>query len=183
MFNIKVISGCQTGADEAGLRAAHSLGIKTGGTMLKGYKTENGPRPDLAELFNLKESNSDKYPPRTLKNVKDSDVTVLFGNMESSGCKLTIKYCEENNKPYHIVSYYGNLFTENDSYNLQKLVYDVYNFLMLYKPKIINIAGNRKESNKNIDSFTYFISCEAFRLYKKEVENMTDSLFEEDEHE
>ena len=44
----RVISGGQTGADQAGLAVAKRLGIPTGGCMPKGWLTEAGPRPDFA---------------------------------------------------------------------------------------------------------------------------------------
>ena len=38
----KIISGGQSGADLAGLKAAIKLGIETGGFIPKNYRTENG---------------------------------------------------------------------------------------------------------------------------------------------
>jgi len=46
----RVISGGQTGADQAGWRAARASGIPTGGAMPGGFLTEDGARPDFAEL-------------------------------------------------------------------------------------------------------------------------------------
>jgi len=40
---IKIISGGQTGADQAALDAAISLGLPHGGWITKGRKTETGP--------------------------------------------------------------------------------------------------------------------------------------------
>ena len=72
----KIISGGQTGADIGGLLAAKELNIPTGGTAPKGYRTELGSNFDLCDIFNLSEHSSDKYPPRTAANVKNSDGTV-----------------------------------------------------------------------------------------------------------
>ena len=47
----KIISGFQTGADIGGILAAKRLGLETGGTMPKGFRTEDGPRPEFAELY------------------------------------------------------------------------------------------------------------------------------------
>jgi hypothetical protein len=46
----RVISGGQTGADQAGWRAARAYGIPTGGWMPLGFLTETGPRPEFTEL-------------------------------------------------------------------------------------------------------------------------------------
>jgi hypothetical protein len=46
-----VISGFQTGADIAGIFAARDHGIPAGGAVPRGFLTEDGPRPDYAELY------------------------------------------------------------------------------------------------------------------------------------
>lgn len=51
----KIISGGQTGADEGGLEGARLLGIPTGGTAPKGYRTENGPNLTLRDTYGLVE--------------------------------------------------------------------------------------------------------------------------------
>ena len=49
----KIISGGQTGADQAGLAVAKRLGIPAGGFLPKGFLTEAGPRHDLAAEYGL----------------------------------------------------------------------------------------------------------------------------------
>jgi hypothetical protein len=72
-----VISGGQSGADQAGWRAAEACGIATGGWMPAGFLTEDGPRPEFAELYGALEMPTDSYPERTLQNVRDSDGAVF----------------------------------------------------------------------------------------------------------
>lgn len=72
-----VISGGQTGADQAGLAAAKFLDYRTGGRCPKGYLTELGAEPWLRE-FGLVETSSPGYRSRTLANVQVSDGTVIF---------------------------------------------------------------------------------------------------------
>ena len=55
----KIISGGQTGADQAGLDVAIELGIPHGGWIPKGRKTENGTLP---VKYKLTEMNSASYP-------------------------------------------------------------------------------------------------------------------------
>ena len=45
----KIESGGQTGADQAGLRAARAERLETGGWAPKGWETEEGPAPWLAD--------------------------------------------------------------------------------------------------------------------------------------
>ena len=72
----RVISGGQTGADQAGLAVAKRLGVPTGGYLPKGWLTEAGPRPDLGATYGLEEAETAAYPERTERNVLASDGTV-----------------------------------------------------------------------------------------------------------
>jgi hypothetical protein len=47
----EIVTGGQTGADQADWRVARAFGIPTGGSMPKGYLTEDGPRPEFAALY------------------------------------------------------------------------------------------------------------------------------------
>ena len=78
----KIISGGQTGADIAGLKAAAALGYQTGGTSHRqvGYGlTVMKGRGVLVR--------------RSKKNVDDSDATVAFRTKSSPGTDKTIGYC------------------------------------------------------------------------------------------
>lgn len=75
----RVISRGQTGADQTGLLATALYVIKTGDWMPKGFLTKTGPRPDLAELYGVREhATSDKYSDRIEPNVRQSDGTIRF---------------------------------------------------------------------------------------------------------
>lgn len=90
----KVISGCQTGADQAGLFAAEALGICTGGWVTRDNRTESGSRMDLVDRFGLACLPTDDYAVRTLHNVNASDGTVIFGSfarVEERGTALTAR--------------------------------------------------------------------------------------------
>ena len=122
----RVISGGQTGADRLGLEVAKELGIETGGVAPKGYKTEKGSDSSLKD-FGLTEDPSSSYNPRTEQNVKSSDATVIFGDVNSAGSKLTVSLLKKNNKPYIINPTAEQLST----------------FLKDNKVKVLNVAGNR----------------------------------------
>ena len=87
----KIISGGQSGADQAGWRAALAHGIPTGGAMPKGFLTEDGPRPDFAELYGAVELPTSSYPARTERNVRDSDGTLWFGTTDTPGARATLE--------------------------------------------------------------------------------------------
>lgn len=71
----KIVSGGQTGVDQAALDTAIRLGIDHGGWVPKGRLTEAGP---LASNYKMKEIPSADYPQRTEQNVIDSDGTLLI---------------------------------------------------------------------------------------------------------
>ena len=90
----KIISGGQSGADQAALEVAQDFGIQTGGHCPKGFRNEyssDGSNKRRMQDWGLVETPSDKYPPRTELNVKNSDGTVWFGATSSPGYKCTIK--------------------------------------------------------------------------------------------
>lgn len=147
----KIISGGQTGADKAGLTAAQSLGIATGGTAPKGWRIclpdgTDGSDPDLAE-FGLIEHTSREYPPRTQKNVADSDGTVWFGYADSPGGKLTIATCKQLRKPCLV----------------DPTPQALRSWLAQHQIATLNVAGNR-ESKQNPDVYdkTYSAIVTAF---------------------
>lgn len=76
--------------------------------MPLGCITQLGARRDWKEQFGLEEDSSPKYPPRTEKNVMNSDGTVrFFTEPESAGEKCTLKYILKHDKPYQ-----GNYSTD-----------------------------------------------------------------------
>src|SRR5262249_18066815 len=95
----KIISGGQTGADQAGWRAAKAFGGATGGAMPNGVQTENGPPPGCAEPDGAAEMPTDSYPARTEQNVRDSDATLWFGETTTSGAQATVGACHRFGKP------------------------------------------------------------------------------------
>ena len=80
----RIVTGGQTGADQAGWRVARAFGIATGGWMPLGFLTEDGPRPEFAELYGAMEMPTASYRARTERNVRDSDATLWFGTVAPS---------------------------------------------------------------------------------------------------
>jgi hypothetical protein len=104
---LKIISGGQTGADQGGLEAGQELGLQTGGWAPRGWRTELGSQPNLAG-FGLKEFPSWQYPPRTRQNIRDSDATVIFGDIWKAGSKLTANLCAKLDKPFIVIAMRGD---------------------------------------------------------------------------
>jgi hypothetical protein len=135
-----VISGGQTGADQAGWRAAEACGITTGGWMPFGFLTEDGPQHWFANVYSAREMPTKSYPARTVQNVMDSDGTLWFGSTDSPGAKTTLEACARLHKPVMLV-------TPNEVV----LASDVVTWLRR-NPRIkrLNIARNRGSKNPGI---------------------------------
>jgi len=71
----KIISGEQTGGDQAALDVVLKLGIPHGGWIPKGRMAEDGPLPEICRLIEMP---TDSYEAHTEKNVQDSDSTLIF---------------------------------------------------------------------------------------------------------
>jgi hypothetical protein len=158
----EIRSGGQTGADMAGLIAAQSLGIKTGGVAPLGFRTENGSNPELGSIYGLTEHESDKYPPRTMQNIDDSDGTIAFLFRDSVGTKYTIGYCHTHEWTFRSTSkdngYRPVLVIKKIT---SKTTESIQQFLLDNSIKILNIAGNRESSYQGIQDIVVKILIEA----------------------
>jgi len=93
----KIISGGQTGADQAALDAAIELDIPHGGWIPKGRITENGPLPSK---YDLAEMPTTSYPARTQKNILESDGTLILSHGKlTGGSAYTREIANQNAKP------------------------------------------------------------------------------------
>jgi len=97
----KVVSGGQTGVDRAALDVALGMGLDCGGWCPKGRRAEDGP---ISSRYPLVETGSATYSPRTKRNVRDSDATlILCCGPPRGGTLLTQRTADELNKPCLLV--------------------------------------------------------------------------------
>jgi hypothetical protein len=84
VLTVRIVSGGQTGVDQAALRAAQDCELVCGGWCPPGHLCESGIIP---ARFSLRETPSDRSPEapgiprsqRTEWNVRDSDATLILG--------------------------------------------------------------------------------------------------------
>jgi hypothetical protein len=149
---VKIISGGQSGADVTGLEVAKSLGIETGGTAPKGFKTEFGPNLKLRDVYGLSEHSSEKYPPRTEDNVKNSDLTIIISGHDSPGSILTKKLCVAHKKPF--------IMLDVNEILLMLEVKELFDKKLLECGKnqlVLNVAGSRASKTPHIEDLTRLI--------------------------
>jgi hypothetical protein len=137
----KIITGGQTGADQAGWRSAKAFGIPTGGCMPKGFLTEEGPRPEFAPQFGAVEMPTEVLAARTEKNVNDSDATVWFGLTTTPGAQATVGACQTAGKPCMVI--YPDASFEPGH---------VTQWITERRVKTLNVAGNRASDEPGIGS-------------------------------
>ncbi len=136
----RVVSGGQSGCDRAGLEVARALGIPTGGTAPRGYRTEFGPDLDLRDIFGLTESESATYDVRTLANVRSADLTVVFG-ADTGGTRDTMAYCRVLEKLH---------LHEPSPEDLRR-------WIMIHGVRTLNVAGSRHSKNPMIFDMTAIV--------------------------
>ena len=138
-----VMSGGQTGADQAGLRIAKQFGIPTGGWMPSDWQTEAGPRPEFQQLYGMKCLHAGGYKERTEANVRLSDGTIRFAaDFNSMGEKCTLNAIKDNNKPYMDIDINNPVSTAI-----------VAKWIREKNVRKLNIAGNKQPANRNAWAF------------------------------
>ena len=143
----KIISGGQTGADQAALDAAIKYGFPHGGWIPKGRKTEDGILPDK---YKLKEMPTGSYQKRTEQNVIDSDGTVIISHGKlTGGSKLTQKIAKKHDQPcLHIDLNETPAFITASTIN---------SWIIENKIEVLNIAGPRASKDPKIYKDTSYI--------------------------
>jgi hypothetical protein len=146
----KIVSGGQTGADQAALDAAIELGLPHGGWVPKGRKTESGPLP---LKYQLMEMDSGRYSKRTRQNVIDSDGTVIFfmGKL-TGGSKYTVKMAAKHKRP--------NLRIDLNELPAFQAISIIHSWIFENEIGVLNIAGPRARKNPGIYvPVKFIVSC------------------------
>jgi len=160
----RIISGGQTGADQGALFGAREMGIRTGGTAPKGWKTDIGSDESL-KSFGLREHTSSSYVPRTIQNINDSDATIATLWGDSVGTGKTIGYAQTGEWKYGVPE------TKLDGHkpvlviksrNVDQAAQEVKDFIQKTGAKIINFAGHRESSQPGIEQFIRDVIKKAF---------------------
>ena len=142
---IRIISGGQTGADQAALDAAIALGLPHGGWLPRGRKTEAGPLPPH---YSLRELRSARYRDRTDKNVRAADGTLIcsFGPL-GRGSALTEALAIRHDRPV--------LHIDFDHTPVARAAVEVERWLHAHRIATLNVAGPRASSEPRIHAAVF----------------------------
>lgn len=139
----KILSGGQTGADIAALDFSIEHGIAHAGWCPRGRKCEDGVIPPR---FRLRETPSAGYAERTLRNVRDSDGTVIFTTDDQlkGGSRKTAQFARKLGKPcLHLAAKRSGVD--------HPAVFRC--FVKQHGIKTLNIAGPRKSQQPAVGKF------------------------------
>jgi hypothetical protein len=143
----KIISGGQTGADQAALDAAIKLDIPYGGWLPKGRLTENGPLP---QKYELQELSSQSYAERTEKNVLESDGTLIISHGRlTGGSEYTADMAVKHGRVY--------LHVDLEKISAFQGALMIRDWLHEHHVEILNVAGPRASKDSNIYAHTFKI--------------------------
>ncbi len=140
----RIISGGQTGVDQAALDVALELGIPCGGWCPRDRWSEAGP---IDERFPLTESPSADPAERTERNVRDADATLIIarggGEHLTGGTALTARLANQLGQPMLAVDP-----ADPDA------VYAVTQWLERHAIRVLNVAGPRASVQPGIGDVT-----------------------------
>lgn len=152
---MKFISCGQTGVDRAVLDVALELGIDAGGWCPAGRIAEDEVIPDK---YPVKELISAGYDERTLKNVVDSEGTVIiYFGCPVGGTELTIFYCIQHKRSYVLV--------DAEEISVERAAVKIDKFIELQNIKVLNVAGPRASSDARANGFAREVMCTVLQKY------------------
>lgn len=133
----RIVSGGQTGVDRGALDAAADLGLARGGWCPKGRRAEDGVIPAQYELI---ETESTRYDVRTLRNILDSDGTLVFCRATpQGGTALTVRLARQYARPCWIIDLDQPIdFAALDAWAQR------------HEVRVLNVAGPRESNQPGI---------------------------------
>jgi hypothetical protein len=150
----KIISGGQTGADQAALDVAMELGIPYGGWIPKGRITEDGV---LDSKYKLNEMQTANYNKRTEKNVIESDGTLIISHGRlSGGSDYTREMALLHHRPW--------LHVDLNKTGAFQAAEKIKSWIAEKEIEVLNVAGPRASKDQTIYQATVDILETVFYL-------------------
>ena len=150
---MKIVSGGQTGVDRGAMDAALAAEFPCGGWCPEGRQSEDGRIPDKYPLLVLEGSG---YRQRTLKNVEDSDGTlILFNGSLTGGTKLTRDLCVREKKAFFVV--------DATLVPMAEAIDGVRSFIVDQNIRVLNVAGPRASGWGRGHQFAFEVICGTLR--------------------
>jgi hypothetical protein len=166
----KIISGGQTGADQAALDAAIEFGIPHGGWVPRGRMTETGR---LSGRYHMQETASISYPESTEMNVVDSNGTLIVSHGKlTGGSAFTLEMAAKHRRPC--------LHTDLDEIDEFTAAEVIAHWIDIRQIMILNVAGPRGSEDSKIYKATRTLLALAIQgLFPKTVDEAIEMLMAE----
>lgn len=156
----RVISGGQTGVDQAALRAAQACGIAIGGWCPPGRAFDDGVIPPE---FPLRETPQDRSPDapdvprsqRTQWNVRDADATLILRTGHAAldaGTDLTEHFARQ---------YARTLLVRHVDDATAR--HDIIRWLQERAVRTLNVAGPSERTAPGVGEAAFALLCDVFR--------------------
>lgn len=153
----KIISGGQTGADRGALDAALEAGFPCGGWCPEGRKAEDGP---IDARYPVQVLPGAGYRKRTIRNIQDSDGTVIFcGGQPIGGSALTFDQCKRLGKPCLVI--------DTRELTPSRAAETLVEALELHHIQVLNVAGASESRTPGIQAYVrevFGLLCGARRV-------------------
>lgn len=151
----EIISGGQTGVDQAALDAAIELEIPYSGKCPKGRIDETGTIPkrfvNLVEVSGEFKMEKDNYDARTKKNIEESDGTLIIvpaiplPQKIKDGTLLTIDEVKKQGKPHLLID-----LSKSRSSNVELII----QWVTQHSINKLNVAGPRESNARGINKLS-----------------------------
>jgi hypothetical protein len=158
---LRIISGGQTGVDQAALKAALETGLQTGGWCPPGRLCESGAIPVAFPLRETEQEHSERAPdiPRSLRterNVRDADAVLILLPRDTAadpGTRWTRECAAHFRKPLLVADPYDPSNRETIS-----------KWIRATRPGTLNVAGPAGSRCPGIYDQTYSLLKKVFLL-------------------
>jgi hypothetical protein len=158
----QIVSGGQTGVDQAALAAAIACGIAHGGWAPPGNVCESGSIPTRFRLTQTLHDRSPNAPDvphsrRTELNVRDSDATLILrpsrARSKSVGTELAAAFAARLGRPLFVC----------DPWDRECSV-SIVSFLDASPIRVLNVAGPRESNSPGIGERAYRVLLDVFSV-------------------
>lgn len=151
-MSLKIISGGQTGVDQAALDAARELDLAYGGYIPRGRWTEDGPLP--CHYMGMVETEGRHPAARTKLNVRTTDATLIFSRGECEGGTLLTRITAEDAGKPHLHIDLSRMSEDHAAAAIRE-------WLGRLRPHLLNVAGPRASKDEAIYAQTRAILLQA----------------------